>query len=230
MSSEGREASGGLVSVILRGRRASHRPADRSAGPRRILLPRFFVLRGGVAWLVLRWGPGARRQAREGPRSSSDGRSCSRHRGDLRIVAGSKGLVKGPARDRWRPRWRGVTPFGVWRRVVRWQRFLWGRGAVSRRPDDGAPRSAGAGRQLEVGVFGARPTARGRQASPRRSRAGWSQSSRLFGAKGLVTVGGRLPSGLRCASKTSGPTLRGQGEGIGALTGSRLLMRAEGAG
>jgi hypothetical protein len=114
MSSEGREASEGLASVILRGRRTSHRPADRSAGPRRIRLPRFFVLRGGVAWLVLRWGPGARRQAREGPRSSSDGRSCSRRRGDLRIAAGSKGLVKGPARDRVAPKVaRCGTPRGV---------------------------------------------------------------------------------------------------------------------
>lgn len=66
--------------------------------------------------MVLRWGPGARKQAREGLRPSSDGRNCSRRRGDLRIAAESKGLVKGPARDRVAPNvarcgtLRGVAP------------------------------------------------------------------------------------------------------------------------
>jgi hypothetical protein len=48
----------------------------------------------------LRWGPGARTQAREVSRWSSDRRHViSRRRGGLRIAAGSKGLGKGPARD-----------------------------------------------------------------------------------------------------------------------------------
>lgn len=159
--------------MILRGRRTSHRPADQSAGPRRICLPRFFVLRGGVAWLVLRWGPGARSQAREGPRSSSDGRSCSRRRGDLRIAAGSKGLRMGPARDRVAPKvarcftLRGVAPsrrvaavpLEAWRGLAsarRWCSSERRRGSAARGRDLRSPadsqRSSGVSAEVSCGL------------------------------------------------------------------------------
>lgn len=129
---------------------------DGSAGPRRIRLLHQRVLRGAAVWLV------------SANRSQGLWHRPAGCRGGLRTNAAAQRFVdesrEGPtafAGVMSRPSGRGAassSASGLSRR----------RGAVSRQLRPGAPRSAGARWQLEVELFGARSTARGRQALPRR--------------------------------------------------------------
>jgi hypothetical protein len=178
----------------------------------------------------VRWGPGARTQARGVSRWSSDRRGISRRQSDLRITTGSVGLTMGPARGQ----------------VVLYGEVSCPSGHCAA-PGGGSGSSGGAARS-RVGpmlvLFGA-PVRAGslRQGSSepghgpgvvRRFRGGLRQAGNSPHGFSEPTgpVDGRREASKRALRRIKGldSAPRGEVEVDGAWKSSWLLIRAEGAG